>query len=182
MMTIIHDCDDKRRRVVGDSSVSSDSDQEDHPLMGNDDEHSDDADAAMGNVGDVKVNPDSAVELQKIREFKCVPTCAAFKQSRCIKSLTPECVYSTRLDMEEMSDFEKNLIIIGKVSSTMNRSTMTEGTKRRKQKVRKHQYKTNFVEGRQVCRESFEFIHGISQNRLPDASTGTRRMVSHRKL
>ena len=107
---------------------------------------------------DELIEPEDA-EMLKIKQHKC--SCTAFKKGHCMSRLSDELVYSIRLNMSAMTDYDRDLILIGKVSATMNRSAMTERPRKgpNKQTERKRQNTHYFVEGRRVCREAFKFIH-----------------------
>ena len=100
---------------------------------------------------------DKEEELMKIDNFKC--GCAAAKKGLCNKNLSKELIYDLRLNMSAMLESEKDLIIIGKVSSTIRRSEETQCAKRSSQTKRKRTRASYHVEGTQVCRQAFEFIH-----------------------
>ena len=74
----------------------------------------------MKSIENISVNPDTDMEKDKISKFQC--NCAASKAGNCFKDVHPELIYITRMNMQEMTDFEKNLIIIAKVSCTMQTS------------------------------------------------------------
>ncbi|XP_055955699.1 uncharacterized protein LOC126815989 isoform X1 [Patella vulgata] len=124
-----------------------------------------DAQTIMGMVGELICDTDKECELRKIQDYQC--SCAAFKKNgKCLKQLSVELIYEMRLNMSAMTDFEKDLVILGKLSTTMNRSEMTTCTKRSKQQKRQRQRTSYFVEGHQICRSAFEFIHTISGDKL----------------
>ncbi|KAM9364293.1 uncharacterized protein KZ484_010563 isoform 2-T3 [Pholidichthys leucotaenia] len=126
----------------------------------------DDADAVLERAADLLLDQDEEVEIQKIRGFEC--KCAAFKKGQCIKKLDTGLIHSLRQNMQKMNDFEKNIVIIAKISSTLNRSERTKGTKQKETKARRLCSGSYSVEGTRICREAFKFIHCISQNRLTD--------------
>lgn len=115
------------------------------------------AQAVMDLVGDIIMDGDKDAEMEKIVNFDC--KCSAFKKGLCYKRLDHETVHNLRLCMTEMTDFERDLVIIGKVSATMNCSKMTECSKRVEQKERTRQRTSYFVEGKKICRRAFEYVH-----------------------
>ena len=71
-----------------------------------------------------------------------------------------------RLDMFAMTPRDQMLVLLGKVSCGVNMSEMTCRKKKASQKTREHQRTTYWLEGHQLCRETFKFLRGISQDRL----------------
>ncbi|KAL8583713.1 hypothetical protein ACOMHN_037436 [Nucella lapillus] len=69
--------------------------------------------------------------------------------------------------MAELSEAEKDMLLLGMLACTpMNTSDVTAG-KPCRQKKRQHQHTTYTVNLKIVCRDSFKFIYGISQNKPP---------------
>ncbi|XP_064631512.1 uncharacterized protein LOC135489836 [Lineus longissimus] len=85
-----------------------------------------------------------------------------------MRRLDTNLVHSLRLNMQEMTDYEKNLVIIGKVSANLNRSEKSKGLKQKARKDRSLSSGSYSVEGTRICRDAFKFVHCISQNRLTD--------------
>jgi len=52
------------------------------------------------------------------------------------------------------------LVLLGKISCSINLSEMTKCTKKAGQKSREHQRTYYWLEGLQLCRETFKFLHG----------------------
>ena len=52
------------------------------------------------------------------------------------------------------------LILLGKISCSMNMSEMTCSSKRAEQKKRERHRGTYWLEGNQLCRDTFRFLHG----------------------
>ncbi|KAI4794620.1 hypothetical protein KUCAC02_031949 [Chaenocephalus aceratus] len=61
---------------------------------------------------------------------------------------------------------EKHLVLLGKISSNIHLSKETACAKRGHQKERKQQRTSYFLDGHKICRETFKFLHGISQDKL----------------
>ena len=61
---------------------------------------------------------------------------------------------------------EKDLILLGMISTTMNLSEQTTNSKRSSQKKRERPRTTYMFESKIICKETFKFKHYISQNKL----------------
>ncbi|XP_030608451.1 uncharacterized protein LOC115796267 [Archocentrus centrarchus] len=68
--------------------------------------------------------------------------------------------------MSSLSDFEKDLILLGKISCHFQNTKLTQSTKQKTKTERQHQRTEHYVNGTRVCREAFKFLHCISQNKL----------------
>lgn len=97
-------------------------------------------------------------ELAKIRAYRC-PRCKLHNGASCILSFDEDAVYDLRMSMASLTDYEKDLVLLGKISCHMNNSNMTSCSKRKEQRERQHQRTEHFVNGRRVCRETFKFLH-----------------------
>ncbi|MGH0116840.1 UNVERIFIED_CONTAM: hypothetical protein FKN15_019229 [Acipenser sinensis] len=64
------------------------------------------------------------------------------------------------------SDYEKDLILLGKISATISNDKLTTNSKRKEQMPRKHQRTTYYIQGHRVCREAFNFLHWYRWYRL----------------
>ena len=106
------------------------------------------------------VSSEETVEKERIENYICSSRCSLYNGQHCYQSLDKMQVRDMRLNMQALTDYDKDLILIGKVSTCMNQSEMTASTKRKGQKVREHQRTTYHVEGQRVCRETFKFVHG----------------------
>jgi len=71
-----------------------------------------------------------------------------------------------RMNMQAMIPRDQMLVLLGKISSTIDLSETTCLTRRSGQTIRKHQRTHYLHECRRVCRDTFKFLHGISQDRL----------------
>ncbi|KAI0220107.1 hypothetical protein LSAT2_028353, partial [Lamellibrachia satsuma] len=99
---------------------------------------------ANRSVETVSDSPDE--ELRKAKKFRC--SCKYNKGGPCYTIFGPQQLVERRLMMADFTPREQ----------------MEE--KSVEQKVRKHQRTRYFLEGHQLCRDTFKFIHDISQNRL----------------
>src|SRR6218665_1286319 len=86
----------------------------------------------------------------------------------CHKLFSLENKVSRRTDMANMTSREQMLILLGKLSCTINLSPKTCRSKQAigSQKERDHQRTTYLIEGNTVSRKAFKFLHAVSQNRL----------------
>ncbi|KAI0229463.1 hypothetical protein LSAT2_020106 [Lamellibrachia satsuma] len=64
-----------------------------------------------------------------------------------------------------LQNYEKDLIILERISSTIHNASMTEKSKQKQQMTRQQQRTNYCVEGQWVCREK-SFLHWISQDEL----------------
>ena len=119
--------------------------------------------AVMDTVDDVDED-DIAAEQVKVQKFTCVNksskySCHLHNDAPCFSAFTEEFVLNLRMDMSALPAYEKDLIILGKISSTIRNDPMTEKSKRKQQKARQQQRTNYCVEGQRVCRETFRFLH-----------------------
>lgn len=157
----------------GDDSVSS-NESESSDVSQNESDNNDD-DSLAGSVVidevaavmdsvDVVDDEDSAAEQRKIREFSCVnksskSSCHLHNDNPCYSGFTEEFVLELRMNTSSLPDYEKELIILGIISSTIRNAPMTEKSKRKEQTARQQQRTNYCVEGQRVCRETFKFLH-----------------------
>lgn len=90
--------------------------------------------AAVVDSVDVVDDEDSAAEQRKVREFRCVnksskSSCHLHDDNPCFSGFTEEFVLEFRISMSSLLDYEKDLIILGKMSSTIHNAKMTEKSK-----------------------------------------------------
>src|SRR6218665_1194878 len=72
-----------------------------------------------------------------------------------------------RMDMVSMTSKEQSLILLGKISCTINMSPMTCNSKRAGVQTERTRQRTAYMmESHVICRETFKFLHAISQDRL----------------
>ena len=150
------------------SSNESDTDISDIVSDTNDDSQEDvgvidEAAAVMETVDDVDED-DIAAEQRKVQKFSCVNksskySCHLHDDAPCFSAFTEEFVLNLRMDMSALPAYEKDLIILGKISSTIRNAPMTEKSKRKQQTARQQQRTNYCVEGQRVCRETFRFLH-----------------------
>lgn len=118
-------------------------------------------DDAMKNVCGIMDDTDQ--EILKINNFKC--DCLKRRKKTddlmksCSANIDTEFIYRCRLEMSELTSYEKDLVLLGKISCMTNRSVMTQRKKQRVQKERSHQKTQYMIEGVNVCRSAFRFIH-----------------------
>ncbi|KAK6174518.1 hypothetical protein SNE40_017779 [Patella caerulea] len=99
------------------------------------------------------IDPDIEKEMEKIRLFKCE---SRHKENSkkvsmaCSEKLSPEFIYRCRQEMVSLTSDEKDLVIIGQISSLGNFSDYTERSKHNTQKKTSHQKTSYLVEGK-VC-------------------------------
>ncbi|KAK6167396.1 hypothetical protein SNE40_021432 [Patella caerulea] len=103
-------------------------------------------------------------EMSKIELYSC-KNCKLNNGEPCFKLFSKDFVYELRMNMSSLSDFEKDLILLGKISCVFRNDPYTQSSKK-KQKERKHPRTEHYVNGIRVCRETFKFLHCISQNKL----------------
>ncbi|MGH0152547.1 UNVERIFIED_CONTAM: hypothetical protein FKN15_022660 [Acipenser sinensis] len=69
--------------------------------------------------------------------------------------------------MGSLPDYEKDLILLGKISATISNDKLTTNSKRKEQMPRKHQRTTYYIQGHRVCREAFKFLHWLWRTLVP---------------
>ncbi|XP_071957925.1 uncharacterized protein [Antedon mediterranea] len=104
-------------------------------------------------------------EIELIRNFKCECKYGGEGES-CIRQFNNSAVLQLRYSMSDVTSYEKDLLLLGKLSCTINVSRLTNCTRRREQKERQQQRILYYVENHRVCRATFKFMHKISQNKL----------------
>ncbi|XP_014674791.1 PREDICTED: uncharacterized protein LOC106814923 [Priapulus caudatus] len=124
----------------------------------------------MENVSIVN-HEDYAGETEKIVNFTCVVkssknSCCLNDGNPCCTALSTEFMHELRTTMSSLPAYEKDLILLGKLSSGINMKETTASSKRKRQTQRKHQRTCYCVEGTRICRETFKFLHCISQDKL----------------
>lgn len=107
-------------------------------------------------VGTVNENRDD--EIRKIREFSC-NGCKLNNGEPCFKSFNEDFVHDLRLSMASLTEYEKDLVLLGKISCHFQNSDFTRCSKKKTQRERQHQRTEHYVNGRRVCRETFKFLH-----------------------
>ncbi|ELU09153.1 hypothetical protein CAPTEDRAFT_228820 [Capitella teleta] len=70
------------------------------------------------------------------------------------------------MDMLSLEPREQMLVLLGKISCGINLSDTTSRSRKKGQQERQHQRTNYWMEGRSVCRDTFKFLHAISQDRL----------------
>ncbi|KAI0214418.1 hypothetical protein LSAT2_000486 [Lamellibrachia satsuma] len=112
----------------------------------------------------VEIVMDSLDEkLKTVTSFRC--SCQHNKGHPCYNVFSPQEIVAVRMKMADFSPREQMLIFLGKLSTLMNMSE-TVVSSGRPEKARQHQRMSYYVHGHQLCRDTFKFMHAISQNRL----------------
>lgn len=106
-------------------------------------------------VGTVNENRDD--EVAKIRAFSC-KGCKFNNGQECFKSFDEDFVYDFRLSMASLTEYEKDLILLGKISCHFQNEKFTCSTKKI-QHERQHQRTEYYLNGKRICRETFKFLH-----------------------
>ncbi|XP_064648162.1 uncharacterized protein LOC135500559 [Lineus longissimus] len=100
-----------------------------------------------------------SVECEKATKYSC--DCQYNDGQPCYRRYTPEEMIRRRMDMRELTPRDQMLILLGKLSTNINLSGITSNSKRKEQTPRKTgQRMTYWLESRQICRETFKFLHG----------------------
>lgn len=105
----------------------------------------------------VNVSGDRDEEISKIRAFRC--SCKYHNGASCFLSFDEETVYDLRMSMASLTEYEKDLVLLGKISCHINNNKITSCSKRKQQQERQHQRTEHYVDGRRVCRDTFKFLH-----------------------
>ena len=149
----VHDVDDMPALyAVAEAEPESD----DENVPGPDD----DVQCAMQEVDFINANIDK--ELTKIDDFHCECTRRGKNLENkvsCSKKLSRDFIAKVRMEMAALTDDERDLVLVAKISSLANFSEMTQQSKRTDNKRRGHQKTVYMVEGQTVCRDTFRFVH-----------------------
>ena len=108
-------------------------------------------------VADTLVSPDTEIERTRIRNFNC--GCSGFKEGRCIKQFDEEYIQGLRVDLNALTNAEKEMLIMGKVSCTINMSELTQRRKKKEQTERRRNRCAFIVNRKVICRKVFKFMH-----------------------
>ena len=134
--------------AVSDDSVSSNESDSSDVSQNESDSNDDDSLAGSVVIDEVAavmdtvdiVDADSAAEQRNVREFSCVNkssknSCDLNNDNPCFSGLTEEFVLELRMNMSSLPDYEKDLIILAKISSTIRNApmAMTEKSRRKEQ-------------------------------------------------
>ncbi|CAM4467022.1 unnamed protein product [Leuciscus chuanchicus] len=65
--------------------------------------------------------------------------------------------------MASLTEYEKDLVLLGKLSCHFHNSKMTRCSKKKVQQECQHQRTDNYVNGKRVCRETFTFLHCFAE-------------------
>ena len=115
---------------------------------------------AMENVDFIDLNHEMGME--KIRNFVC--DCHKRRKNpkpgdvSCSAKIPAEVIHKRRVEMCGLTSNEKDMMVLGMISSMANMGATTE-RKKQKPTERQHQKTTYHVEGKQVCRNTFLFIY-----------------------
>ncbi len=104
------------------------------------------------------VSSDRDDELTKIRAF-CCKGCKLNNEEPCFLSFDEDFVYDIHLSMASLCEYEKDLVLLGKLSCHFHNSKKTICSKKKVQQERQHQRTENYVNGRRVCRGTFKFLN-----------------------
>lgn len=110
------------------------------------------------------VNPDTQKELELIENFRCECTRRGKNlenKKSCSSKLDKELIARVRMEMSALTDNERDLVLIAKISTLSNFSEMTKRSKRTDNKRRQHQKTVYMMEGQEVCRDTFRFVHKL---------------------
>lgn len=112
----------------------------------------------MDEVGtDDFVSPDNDEEKAKVENFnKC-----RCRGRECLKQFDSSFVMKLRAQMvdADMTKDERKMFVLGKMSTTIRCTQLTQKSRRNQQTDRKRSRVTYMVEGKNICRETFLFMH-----------------------
>lgn len=145
-----------------------DADESDEEFETQDIVVNDPASVVMDNVAAVNVDICNGVQADATTTtFLCSKNCKLGGNGEpCYNTLDQDKVTEIRDNMKALTDYERDLILLGILSTGMNQSTMTCSQKRSKQTERQRQRTVYCIEGKRVCRETFKYVHAISQDKL----------------
>ncbi|ESO96743.1 hypothetical protein LOTGIDRAFT_176544 [Lottia gigantea] len=84
------------------------------------------------------VSNDLDTELERVKSFNC--GCVGHKKGRCLKQFDKEYIKNLRMNINALTNGEKEMFIMGKISCTINLSKMTERSK--KVQTERQRYRT----------------------------------------
>ncbi|XP_033103474.1 uncharacterized protein LOC117106237 isoform X2 [Anneissia japonica] len=85
----------------------------------------------------------------------------------CINQYPVDDVVTFRLNMRELPSIEKDMFVMGSINALLNDGTKLEGKWPCRYDVdRKSSHTFYYFRGSPICRETFKFLHRISQNKL----------------
>eukprot|EP00057_Strongylocentrotus_purpuratus_P021521 XP_011675995.1 PREDICTED: uncharacterized protein LOC105436453 [Strongylocentrotus purpuratus] len=111
---------------------------------------------------------DLDLEPLKDRVNKC--NCRIFNGRRCIEQFSVAEQESIRYSTKELTEFEKDLLLLGIISSSINDGNMTQG-KKSKPMERKNTRMRNFCYGqKRICRYTFFYLMEIGPQKFTNSS------------
>ncbi|XP_071962639.1 uncharacterized protein [Antedon mediterranea] len=139
----------------------------------------DDAENEFEAANNIAQNLDIVVPQQKV----CKCNCIIFNGQKCNNQFTDDEMNEIRYTIQELSEFEKDLMLLGIIFSSINNGDMT-ARKKKTQTQRKQSRIRSFHYGqKRVCRETFFFLMGIGRDKFKNVKTWyeTHGLVFRRK-
>ena len=100
------------------------------------------------------IDPD--LDREKVREVHSAQKCSCREQHNCLKAFTQEEIIKLRQNMMEMTNVERDMLIMGKLQAW----SCARGADRQRTKF------TYAIDYRTVCRENFLFAHALGDRVL----------------
>ncbi|XP_071490311.1 uncharacterized protein [Diadema antillarum] len=126
---------------------------------------------------------DADIDLEPLKERKNKCSCTLFNGRRCIEQFSQAEQDAIRYSIKELTEFEKDLLLLGVISSSLNDGEATQG-KKSKRKERKHTRMRSFSYGhRRICRYSFFYLMEIGPEKFTNVKAwyNTHGLVPRRK-
>ncbi|XP_071940904.1 uncharacterized protein [Antedon mediterranea] len=111
-------------------------------------------------------NEDERTAIQTFRRCRCPRNRDQANPNPCLNQFEEEYVLNLRAQMQELSAVERKMFLMGKISATIKNTAQTQKSRRSVQSERQKSRITYLVEGQKVCRQSFEYMHSISNCQL----------------
>ena len=103
-------------------------------------------------------------EQHEEREFRC--SCKLNQGQSCSTQFMVDELQNVRLGFMELTREELDVAILAKLSCGMHLSALTSRSRKKAQTERKAQRTDFYFHGSRICRDTFKFIHNISQDKL----------------
>jgi hypothetical protein len=133
------------------------------------------SDMSNGNDSDEEIdNPEEtavakAVELFDFLTFPnktCHCHCQLYGGRSCIEQFNDEEKNTIKMNIQEMTCYEKDLLLLGIISCSINLTEMTLSKKQKNVRRKKNRIRHFFYEHRRICRDTFMYLFDISKIKL----------------
>lgn len=105
-------------------------------------------------------------QFVSVADKNCHCHCHLFDGQRCSEQFVPEETETIRMNMQEMLPYEKDLVLLGILSCSINATKNTLRTNRRNVSRKKNRIRFFFYEHKRICRDTFLYLMDISKGKL----------------